>query len=73
LPGTDPLPLVGDYRRCCTFGMATSKKLDTTRPWSELRESMNDKREFRTIGKRLGLLAFVQKQVQLRTAGGSVS
>ncbi len=66
LPGTDPLPLPGDHRRCGSYGMAYEGTLDLHALWSELRRCLVNSEGFGTIGTRVSWADFAIKQINLR-------
>lgn len=69
LPGSDPLPLDGDERRIGSYGFEIDGQLSFEAPVSSflciLRQA---RRQPRTIGRRLGMVASLAKQLRIRIA-----
>lgn len=69
LPGTDPFPFGGDYRRVGSFGFLAHITPEATKPWQSVRDWLNDEQTVpEPYGRALGPFRFVANQswIQVR-------
>jgi hypothetical protein len=63
LPGTDPFPFGGDYRRVGGFGFFAETPIDEQAPWASLRSWLDELQQSPTsFGHALGPVKFVVNQ-----------
>ena len=69
LPGSDPLPLDGDERRIGSYGFEIDGQLSFKAPVSSFLYTLRQaRRQPRTVGRRLGMVAALAKQLRIRIA-----
>ena len=69
LPGTDPFPSWGDYRRAGSFGFLADLELDSSRPWRSLQKWLEASGSApEPYGRGLGIFRFAinQSWIQIR-------
>jgi len=69
LPGSDPFPVRRHEARAGTLCFAVSGAADLERPWERLAAAVTSEAAVVVLGSRVGLIAFVRDQVELRLAG----
>jgi hypothetical protein len=67
LPGTDPFPFGGDYRRVGSFGCVLDVRPDAARPWESIRESLvRAPGSPQPYGRGAGVLDFALRQAGMQ-------
>jgi hypothetical protein len=67
LPGSDPFPFGGDYRRVGAFGFFLRRRPDPGAPWASLRATLEDERASpEPYGAALKPIAFIFNQVWIQ-------
>jgi len=67
LPGSDPFPLAGDYRRIGGFGFLADVSVEEDRPWGALRAWLLDKRSTpRAYGRACKPMRFMVNQAGIQ-------
>jgi hypothetical protein len=67
LPGTDPFPFGGDYRRVGGFGFFAETSIDEKAPWASLRSWLNELEQSpASFGRALGPVKFVVNQLGIQ-------
>jgi hypothetical protein len=67
LPGTDPFPFGGDYRRVGSFGCLLETRLDPARPWAAIRAALaRTAGSPQAYGRGAGVLEFGVRQAWMQ-------
>lgn len=66
LPGTDPLPFPEQARRAGSYGFVLTGKIDTSRPWEQIRQQLTSEGEPVPYGAGEHVLPFFKNQVRMQ-------